>query len=329
MKKLSYIISIIIGLAFLFSCEQENILFTEDMASVGFYKEKANLLEVDKSGKGKDSLTVQILVTALNNAPSITVSFDIDDTWYKEIDGAYYKITEIDTIQVNPAFEGEDFVLVSEKSITIAEGSGYAPVTVAAIDNDKYDPLGNKTFKLKITDNSLGYKLSSEWIVTITIIDDDHPLGWMLGEYSAKPTATANGSDEFPITLSAIEGETDKIKIYGLSGLAFGAPATDPYFILASVNDDNTNLTIKTGQEWKSWDWGPTIFSAWDDAAGEGVEVKELTGIISNVDGLVKITFNQAHSFIITDGNNKGLGLQWAYNEDDGPNGVTAVWTLK
>ena len=60
--------------------------------------------------------------------------------------------------------------------------------------------------------------MSSEYVMTVTITDDDHPLGWMFGNYIANVTETSNGTLSHPITISAVEGETDKIKIYGMAG---------------------------------------------------------------------------------------------------------------
>lgn len=325
MKKLNYITLILLTLVAFFSCEQEDILFTEDMANVGFYGESASLLEVDKDMKGKDTLVVQIMVTAFKNSPSCSVTFEVDNTWYKEIDGLNYEIVDGDTTQVNPAIEGVDFNIISDKTVTIPEGYGYALVTIAAINNNDYDPLGNKSVRLKITGNSLGYDLSSESVMKISITDDDHPLGWMFGNYVANITETANGSTEHPITISAVEGETDKIKIYGMSGAKYGAPIKDPYYILGTVSEDYSTVTINAGQEWESYGYGPTKLTVWEDDNGEGEEVNKLTGTIST-DGGVSITFTQQYTFMITSGNNEGLGLQWAWNSDANPNSPTSVW---
>ncbi|MFV0592464.1 MAG: hypothetical protein ACK5M7_13840 [Draconibacterium sp.] len=324
MKKLNYII-ILFALVALFSCEQEDHLFTEDMANVGFYGESASMLEVDKAMGGKDTLTVQIQVMALKNSPSCEVTFDVDNSWYKEIDGAYYSASD-ESVQVNPAMEGVDFNVISSKTVTISDGLGYASVVVAAIDNNDYDPNGNKSFKLKITSNSLGYNLSSESVMTVSITDDDHPLGWMFGDYLANVTETANGNTSHPISISAVEGETDAVKIYGMSGTKYGAPLADPYYILGTVSEDYSTITIMAGQEWDSWNWGPTKLTVWEDDNGDGEEVDQLVGTINTSSGVV-ITLSQQYTFMITSGNNEGLGLQWNWNSDANANSPTSVWT--
>ncbi len=324
MKKLNYII-ILLALTLFFSCEQEDHLFTEDMASVGFYGETASVLEVDKDMSGKDVLVVKILVTALKNSPSCNVTFEVDNSWYQKIGDEYYHIEDEDTTQVNPAMEGVDFEILSEKSVTVSDGFGYAPITIAAINNDKYDPLGNKTFHLKITGNSLGYDLSSESVMAVTITDDDHPLGWMFGNYTANVVETANGNNEHPIVISAVDGETDKIKIYGMAGQKYGPALKDPFYILGSVSADSTTVTIIAGQEWETWGYGPTELTVWEDDNGEGEEVNELVGTIDLTNG-VAITFRQQYTFTINSGGNEGLGLQWNWNSDANPNSPTSVW---
>ena len=164
--------------------------------------------------------------------------------------------------------------------------------------------------------------------MTITIVDDDHPLGWLFGDYDVAVTETANGNTAHPGKIGAVEGEVDKVKIYGMSGTKYGAPLTDPYFILASISDDYSTLTIKTGQEWDSWNWHPVELKAWQDDNGDGEEVDELIGAVSTASG-VTVTFSQQYTFYITDGGNAGLGLQWSWNSDAEPNSQTSVWTRK
>ncbi len=310
MKMIKYIAIIAVGLMLFTACEQEDLLFDESMSAVGFHGDKASVLEVD-TVSGKDILEVQILVTALTDAPSITVDYEVDTTGI-----------------ANPAVEGVDFEIDTERSVTLSKGWGYYPITIKAIDNDTYDPNGNKSFKLKIVNNSQGYDLASEDEITITIVDDDHPLGWMFGDYDVSVVETLNGDNNYSLNISSIEGETDRVKIYGLAGTSFGPPAEDPFYLTASVSEDYSTMTIAAGQEWEDWNYGPTILTVWEDDNGEGEEVNQLTGTIDASDG-VTITFNQQFTFLITEGINEGLGLQWAWNSDANANSPTATLTKK
>jgi len=309
MKTLKYIFTVMIGILLFASCEQEDILFNKDMSTVGFYGSTASVMEYDATLAGKDSVVIQFLVTALTDAPSCDITFAID------------------TVGIaNPAAEGVDFAAITNKTVTISEGWGYLPMSIKAIDNDVYDTNGNKTFYLKIVSNSLGYDLSSESSILITIIDDDHPLGWMFGDYAVSTPETANGSTSYSANISAVEGEPSKIKIYGMAGAAYGPVLADPYYILGTVSDDHTTISIAAGQEWESWNWGSTILTVWQDDNGEGEEVDELVGYIDQSNGVV-ITLNQQYNFTITDGNNEGLGLQWAWNSDAESNSAVSTFT--
>lgn len=311
MKTLKYITTFIIGLLLLASCEQEDILFDSSMSAVGFYGSTASVNEYDATMSGKDSVVVQFLVTALTDAPSCNITF------------------EVDTVDIeNPAVEGVDFEAITNKTVTVSEGWGYLPMSIKAIDNNTYDTKGNKSFRLKIVSNSQGYDLSSESSITITIIDDDHPLGWMFGSYAVATTATANGSSSHTGSIAAVEGEVNKVKIYGMAGAALGPVMADPYFILGTVSADHTSISVDAGQEWDSWNYGPTILTVWEDDNGEGEEVDVLDGSIDKTSGVV-ITFSQQFTFMITDGNNEGLGIQWSWNDDAAPNSPTSVWTLQ
>ncbi len=309
MKTLKYILSFALGIALFASCEQEDLLFEKSMSAVGFYGSTASLNEVDLTMSGKDSVVVNVMVTALVGSPSCDVTFEVDTTGIS-----------------NPAVEGIDFETITNKTVTVSEGWGYFPITIKAIDNNDYDENGNKSFRLKVVSNSLGYDLSSESEMTVTIIDDDHPLGWLFGTYSVATTETANGSTSHTGSVAAVDGETNKIKIYGMCGAAYGPGLVDPYYILGTVSDDQTTITIAAGQAWDSWNWGPVELMCWEDDNGEGEEADQLIGTIST-DGGVSFTFNQQFTFYITDGGNAGLGLQWSWNSDAASNSPTSVWT--
>lgn len=304
MKRTFYILLILLTVGVFTSCEKERIMFDESMSFVAFTAKTTSVGEVNKT------VNIPVLVTATSGKPSVEVSYAI-----------------VSQEEANPAIEGTDFVVKSAATLKYPDGNGYDNIVIETIDNNVF--TGTKTFKIVLTTNTLSYDFGAIDTIVVSIPDDDHPLGWMLGNYDSKVTETANGSTEHPVTISAIEGETAKVNIYGMSGTAYGAPLADPYFIVGTVNEDFTKLIIKTEQEWASWGYGPTSLNAWEDDNGEGIEVEELIGEISNVNGAVTIIFRQQYTFMITDGGNAGLGLQWAWNSDTNPNSETAVWTRK
>jgi hypothetical protein len=308
MKTIIYILIAALGIFTLFSCEQDDILFDDSMSAVGFYNSTASVIEYDETLSGGDSITVAFLITSANTS-ACEITFDVDT---EGID--------------NPAIEGIDFETISSKTITVAEGESYYYLTLKMIDNDEYDQNGNKSFKLTITNNSLGYDLTANSSITITITDDDHPLGWLFGDYNGATTETANGSTSYDISISVVDGEPTKIMIYGMAGAAYGPGLIDPYYILGTVSDDYSTVSIAAGQEWESWGYGATILTAWEDDNGEGEETDEIIGTIDQTNGVV-ITLYQQYTFMITDGTNEGLGLQWSWNSDTETNSATSIWT--
>lgn len=307
---IKYILMGFTGIVLLTACENLNepAKISQDDAFVAFTMTSAVVSEVNSE------IHIPVKVSALKGAKSISVTFDFDTAGV-----------------ANPAIEGEDFELLNaSKSLTVSEGFGYDTIKIKTIDNDLF--TGQKTVKIMLESNSLDYNFGADNVLELGIRDDDHPLGWMLGDYDVAVTATANGSTSYTATIVAVEGETSLVKIYWLCGPPYGPAEADlaefDYSLLATVSDDFTTISVKTGQEWDSWGYGPTSFTAWEDDNGEGEEVDEMVGTISTDAGVV-ITFSQQFTFMITSGNNEGLGLQWAWNEDANPNSPTAILTLQ
>ena len=304
MKRIFNIILLFLAVASFTSCNNDPIMFDESMSFVAFTTKTATTSEVNQT------LEIPVLVTAMSGSAAIDVTYTISTEGHK-----------------NPAVIDSDFKVLSTDKLSYAEGYGYNNIVIETIDNDKF--TGTKTFSIILSSNSLNYAFGALDTITVNISDDDHPLGWMLGSYDAAITATANGDLAYGISLEPIEGETSKIKIFGMSGVKYGAPLADPYYLEGVVNEEFTELKIKAEQEWDSWGYGPTTLKVWEDDNGEGAETGELIGEITNDNGAITITFRQQYTFYITDGNNAGLGLQWAWNEDAAPNSPTAIWTRK
>jgi hypothetical protein len=310
MKMTKYILIVMIGVTLFTSCEQEQLLFEESMSAVGFYGSTASVSEYNATTDSGGEVVIQFMVTTVSSSPACDITFEVNTTDIS-----------------NPAVEGVDFEVISDKTASIGAGGGTYDLKITAINNDDFDSNGDKSFKLKVVSNSLDYNLSSESEMTITIVDDDHPLGWMVGSYAVATTETANGSSSHSGSITTVEGEINKIQIYGMAGAAYGPGLIDPYYILGTVSDDFQTVTIAAGQAWESWGYGSTELQVWEDDNGEGEETDTLTGTITQTDGGVVITFSQQFTFYITDGGNAGLGLQWSWNSDSETNSPTSVWT--
>ncbi|MCY1722195.1 hypothetical protein OU798_17710 [Prolixibacteraceae bacterium Z1-6] len=308
---LKYIIISLVGVTFLTACDGLNDpeMFSQEDAFIAFNSTTAVVSEINTI------INIPVKVSALAGAPAVSVTFDFDT---EEIN--------------NPAVEGEDFIILNDsKTLTVNDGFGYDTIRIKTIDNDLF--TGNKMVNIKLVSNSLDYDFGLESALALTINDDDHPLGWMLGDYDIVVTETANGNTNYSVSIVAVEGETDLVKIYGMSGVTLGAPSDPPasgddfdYSLLGTVSEDYSTVTIRAGQEWDTWGYGPTSFKVWLDDNGEADEAEEMVGTISTDNGVI-ITFSQQFTFYITEGNNAGLGIQWAWNSDAAPNSPTAVLT--
>lgn len=308
---IKYILFSLAGVILFSACDDMNDpeMFSPENSFIAFTSTSAVVSEVNSV------INIPVKVSALKGAPAVSVTFDFST----------------DSLE-NVAIEGEDFVLLNpSKTLLVDDGFGFDTIRIQTIDNDLF--TGNKKVNIKLVSNSLDYDFGADNILTLTINDDDHPLGWMLGDYNVAVTQTANGNTSFTASIVAVEGETSIVKIYGLSGVTYGAPATPPtsadafdYALLGTVSEDFSTISIKAGQEWDSWGYGPTSFTVWLDDNGEADEAEALVGEISTDNGVV-ITFSQQFTFMITDGGNAGLGLQWAWNEDAEPNSPTAILT--
>ena len=308
---LKYFIISLVSILVLAACDglNEPEMLGQEDAFVAFVATTATVSEVNAT------ISIPVKVSALKGAQSISVTFDFDT----------------DSID-NPAFEGEDFeILNASKTLTVSEGFGYDTIRIRTIDNNMF--TGNKSVNIKLVSNTLDYDFGAENVLALTISDDDHPLGWMLGNYNAAVTEFANGNGSHPVRILAVEGETDLVKIYGMSGVKYGAPSNPPaseddfdYSLIGTVSEDFSTITVKAGQEWDSWGYGPTSFTIWIDDNGEADETDEMVGTI-NTDAGVVITFSQQYTFMITSGGNEGLGLQWAWNSDAEPNSPVTVLT--
>ncbi len=85
------------------------------------------------------------------------------------------------------AIEGTDFTLSSK---TVSVGVGETAITVTPINNDVFQ--GNKKFNLIIASNSKGYPIADQDTLTVTLVDDEHPLKAWIGTYTVAAASYGN-----------------------------------------------------------------------------------------------------------------------------------------
>lgn len=313
MKKLmKYIVIILMGIIVLASCDELNEpeMFTQDDAFVAFTSTTAVGVETD------EVINIPVKVSALKGAPAIEITF------------------EFDTVGLNnPALEGVDYTLLNpSKNLSVSQGYGFDTIRIQTIDNDVF--TGQKSFNIKLVSNSLGYDFGADNVITVGISDDDHPFGWMLGDYSATGNLWRNGdTPTWDMSLNAVEGDIYSVEIVGLvSAGGYGHPATSEFAIFGKIienEDDTYQFQFLTGQEVPTWGYGPCVLEGYKGPDG-AVQMEAGEPIIGDVivgsGGSVRIEFHDEYGFFITEGGNAGIGLEYVIG--DGTS-VNTVWTRK
>ncbi len=299
-NSIKHIAWLMVGIVLLSACNvNEPTLFKAENSFVAFLASEASVEETDQI------LEIPVMVSSVLGAPAITVNFELSTDDLAE-----------GTVE---AVEGEDFLLVdadgntiTSKTLSYGDGFGYDTIRVVTIDNDEF--TGTKKFQLIIGENSEGYANGSEDVLTISISDDDHPLGWMLGNYTATGELwRAGGTASWSMKLEPVEGDVTQVAIQGLvSGGGYGHDVSDDYVFYGTVDSENMTLTIKTGQTLDSWGYGPVVLVGWygPDGATAITEGDPVTCDIV-VDG-DNITINPQDEYgtYITEGTNEGLYLE-------------------
>lgn len=155
---------------------------------------------------------------------------------------------EVDTEQ-STAVEGKDFTIES-KTLTFDKENATQYITVKLIDDDVF--TGNRIVKLKLGETSM--KLGAAKVCTLSIEDDEHPLKFILGSYSASTQSAFSGRGPWPnhtITITRDNDDVNKIWIANLDPYfaQYGYVAPDCNMFYATVSEDKTTISIPCGQE--------------------------------------------------------------------------------
>lgn len=117
-------------------------------------------------------------------------------------------------------------------------------IEVKAIPDGEY--TGDLTFSVVIYGTE-SIKAGSENTCTVTVTDSDHPLGFMLGEYTATGVNYWDGPCTWTMTFFKDADDDHKVWINNLFQVDNFANAKTRYYGI--VNDDHTSLNIPFGQE--------------------------------------------------------------------------------
>lgn len=198
------------------SCEEnEADYFNRSNTSVMFDSKAATTI-----GEKGGTYALPIVLAGLPGGESVEVKVEID-------------------VANSSAKEGVDFIL-KNKSLKFTDGFGIQNLEFDILDNELY--TGDKSFVVKISDVNGALKGALTEVV-VYIVDDEHPLAIVLGNYTAGDYLLEDNSldgSNYSVAISSIPGSETKVTISN-----FWGGGKD---IVAEVDLEAGTVTILPGQ---------------------------------------------------------------------------------
>ena len=225
MKKFNYILGALVAGAMTFtSCDLNNSpKFNDADAFVAFTKTTISAEET--SG----SVEVPVLLTSLAGLEGKAV-------------------IEVDT--ASTAVEGVHYIIEGETSVAFTKETPTQKLKVKIVDNTEF--TGDVKLVLNITSVE-GVNLGKNTACTITIVDDEHPLGYLLGDYKLQSESNFGGTVEDIVTLYKDENDINTVWIGNM------VPGGTSEKIYGIVNEDKTIISIPVDQTIAKSSTYPTI----------------------------------------------------------------------
>jgi len=285
MKKIViYFASLVVGLSLFISCDDLNepIVLKDSDKFVAFDK-ASTLIKEQYTG-----VTPILVYIAGTGGAGCTVNFEFEYVDY-----------------TNPAIEDVDFILLNDsKTLTFNSYYGYDTIWIQTINNDDYTT--NKMFNIIITSMTNGYNMGAQRFTKVTVIDDEHPLGKLIGSYDVA------GFDEYwgdpyseTVTVNAISETELELNLWN----GFGVPNK----IYATVDLGTSTITFASYQNFGNWGYGDVHFGSHD---GSFVPSQD-TPVTAVFDANGNFTLDNWGGYFWT-GTNEGLWWQAYY---------TTTWT--
>lgn len=149
------------------------------------------------------------------------------------------------------AVEGVDFN-IENKTLSFAGLEGATQyIKVNIVDNDVF--TGNKSFTLRLKESG-SVNLGASKTCRVTIKDDEHPLLFIIGDYTTSVASMFSGRgpwSDHVISLNIDEEDVNKVWISNIDPYfaQFGYKAPDYNLFYGIVNADKTEIQIPVGQE--------------------------------------------------------------------------------
>lgn len=140
------------------------------------------------------------------------------------------------------AVEGKHYTIANEsRTLSFTKDQPVQNIVINIIDNDVFE--GDVKFNIELT-NVQGAKLGANSKCEVTLVDDEHPLAFILGPAKAKGASYYDGETEWEMRFEKDAEDISKVWIYGL----IPGTVTSKYPVYGTVNEDKTELHIPLGQ---------------------------------------------------------------------------------
>lgn len=194
--------------------------FDDADAFVAIQQTSASIAENATSGK----LEIPVMLTSLSGL-SGSVDF------------------EITPAEENGAQEGVHYTLDGAKTLTFTKDAPQQNIVLNIIDNDTFGGDVRLTITLK---NAQGVNIGANKTCAVTIEDDEHPLSFILGTFTAvgKDYFSGGADEEWTATLTKDASDLNKVWIYNIA--SGGCSASSPVYGI--VNADKTEIHIPVDQ---------------------------------------------------------------------------------
>ena len=205
------------------SCDINNMPeFSDSDAFIAFRSSSVSV------GESDGSVEIPVMLTSLGGM-SATVPISIVDS-------------------LTTAKEGTDFA-IETKELSFSPDANLQSVKLTVYDNDVF--TGTKTLVLALGSSTI--KLGAAKTCTVSIQDDEHPLRFILGTYSASADSyfSSRGHYDWDITVDRDESDINKVWIGNLDPffLANGFLAPTENYFYGFVSDDKTEIRVPNEQK--------------------------------------------------------------------------------
>lgn len=213
MKYLKHITFIAVTALVLVGCNLNEVpKFDDKDAFVAFVSTEASVNEAD------GSLSIPVMLTSLKGLSSTV----------------YYTVTS------GTAVEGTHFSVAGTGTLTFDANTTMNNINVSVVDNEVFE--GDISFTIELTDAG-SVDFGTKKVCTVKIVDDEHPLAFILGEFTASAYSYFDEDVVWQVATTKDENDINKIWFYPL---VLGGSSLSVYGI---VNEDKTQLRIPVGQE--------------------------------------------------------------------------------